>query len=731
MLTFKNHGGGADRTYNAIGKMVWLDFAGFEAFIRAMSYQERDAISDAIRNQGKLSDMRFSGQWGHTDRGFRTTAETNKARWDECKDETLLRLHADVEYSATHSIEWLVYEYTEAYAWVSCGQGANTYVIFSPGQWLKYSPNSEKDYSNYTLAQMRQLAGSGGTDALMVPNSLDNLTVNDLKESMATAAESLSALADELKAVEDGTCDALEAEQKALADIQARLEAKKASLMAELEKRQADMMAMANGIKKQIAILEAGIYCIRCYLNDDVITFCRIRDGRQAPMTEPIILHQKIRFLDVEMGKLVSIYGVDGADVTSFEKFLAASPLALETFCPNERCITLAKVSETGRCFAPSNEAMGMLKEFEKYHGNTLAIIIRNGEQVFVGYCDEDRIHLSVDDFVLPFAGDKIIESDYDANESDWDRERRLAREASEAQANARNVLSRVFIFNILQGVVDNTELLPLPEGIKLTKISPYVQYSVADHWLVDRRFGTMSDIVERCNASIKEGDSILTTAYLSTGRTGERMWSNVRGRGEANRTHDCVIRDCSIYPINLIEFDPPKVVTEYKHCGHMYKVEGEHHLSKECEITRVYDYSRPHYYVSALKEYHTGSRANFEVRKAEFINLAIMNSTWLVYIISNRDLGKWTVGGQCIDYSHAIKYLNHALQYVRRREAEEMALIDAVIPGTTARHQDWPILLTEWKETTNIHQLNSYQAKRFCKWLSGRGNGGEQGDGT
>lgn len=72
-------------------------------------------------------------------------------------------------------------------------------------------------------------------------------------------------------------------------------------------------------------------------------------------------------------------------------------------------------------------------------------------------------------------------------------------------------------------------------------------------------------------------------------------------------------------------------------------------------------------------------------------------------------------IGGKAVLFSHGIRYLKTALDYIRKREAEEKALIDAVDP-TICEDANWPLQLTEWKMANKIHKITAYQAKRFVK---------------
>ena len=221
----------------------------------------------------------------------------------------------------------------------------------------------------------------------------------------------------------------------------------------------------------------------------------------------------------------------------------------------------LVRLSRTGKQQGRDDSLpySNLLKDYEYFHGRTVGIIIRNGENLYLGWTDESKVHIS-DDLIIS----QVIKDTSAAPEfrSEIEKERWEKEQKAEKMKVLDGLISRSFIYNILQGVVDNSSILPMPEGVKLNKQSEYVIYSIADKWLADTRFGSFNDIVETCNSKVAKGDMILSVQHLVPefrhGRTYYNTWDNPRGRGERNRTHDCHISDCTIYPINLIEFDEP-----------------------------------------------------------------------------------------------------------------------------------------------------------------------------
>ena len=124
--------------------------------------------------------------------------------------------------------------------------------------------------------------------------------------------------------------------------------------------------------------------------------------------------------------------------------------------------------------------------------------------------------------------------------------------------------------------------------------------------------------------------------------------------------------------------------------------------------------------YVSIEKYYSdAGARSNIEVYSGEYVNLAYMNSAWLMSCINNKQMGTISIGGERVDYAHLIRYLKTALDFVKTREEKEKQFLDAVNPDI-CKTSEWPATLTEWKLSTNVRAITPYQAKRFAKyWAS------------
>lgn len=668
--------------------------------------------------------------------------ETKEAKWPKQRAEKADAIERFMRYAIEFEHPLYVGEWVkDLFAFLYMGNPEQGVLIPYPERFLEFVP--VVDYSGLTPGKVREALGAprAGNAKSLVPEEVDaQLTTQALTSQLDAHRSAIAEKEQEIEATKKHQTKELAALQAQIDTLMAELEQKKADALAELDRKKTEMEEKLEQMESQIFILDSQIYAIRCFAGETV-HFTRIRSGRRAPDTEPIIVHQKLRFLDEDLGRLASLYEIQWENIGMFEEFLKHSPHALDTFAPNDRCIQLVRLSRTG--VQQGRDARypydNVMRNFKYYHGGTVGIIIRNGENLYLGWTEEDRVHIEDDLIFSNFVTDiRPAEPREFLFESERKRYKQSQREEHRRILDA--VVSRAFVYNILQGVVEHSDMLPLPHGVTLGKQSQYVRYAVADKWLRDTRFGSFTDIIEQGNQRVLAGDMVLTAQTITPERkenTWDQSWHNSRGRGDRNLTHDCRAEDCTIYPVNLVEYDPPVQMVRYQtpiydpisgktrtHSGVIKKAQVGN-LSKDSTILEEYERVDRHVFVSLRKEgeyrlYSGDARANVELYDGEYINLTYLNSVWLEWVVNTKTLGGWTVHGLPVDYAYAIRYIKTALDHVRKREEQEKAEIDAV-DQSVCKDTDWPLKLSEWKLEMRVRKLTPYQAKRFVKAVLGK----------
>lgn len=391
---------------------------------------------------------------------------------------------------------------------------------------------------------------------------LDHESIGSLRNRIRTAESGMNAIVpaagisrDDVKNKISAVEDQINVKKQEISELEAKqrkeIEKIKQKIMAKYQKqfdlineKKAEMEQMMDRLEKQLFVLDTELYSIRCFMGKTV-QFVQLRSGRHTAIETPVVLYQKIRYLDEEMGKFLAVYDFDAEDRSLFEQALQHRDDLFSLFAPPEKSITLIQISRNSIQYGSNPAIANMLTEYRSLHGTQVGILIRDGENLWIGWTEYDRIHISEDAFLNPKTDITTVED-------------------SGRASTKEEIASRYFIFSILQGVIHNNKMLLLPEGTSVFRKNAYVVFSMADGWLEDNRFGTFSNIVKRTNQQLQAGDMVLTTLTITrddrySGRYGGMStylepWHNVRGRGDRNRTHDASIPDKKILPINLID---------------------------------------------------------------------------------------------------------------------------------------------------------------------------------
>lgn len=407
------------------------------------------------------------------------------------------------------------------------------------------------DYNSVSGTDMRMLGNGFGGGMDLMPASKESRSL--LQERRAEAEAKLQSLEEEKKSIEQGETPKLAPLKAQMEALKAQMAKEQAKLLAKLKEREDEIAEQKKELEKQIAFLETRIYGIRCYTGE-VVSFHTIRSGAPAPKDMPVVIYQKVRYLDEELGKYLSLYDFgDGRDdKEQFLSVLKHHDGIADILCPPPKSISAVKISRTGRVKGASDKVANMLADYAMYHENQLAVLIRNGKQVHISWLDADRINIS-DDNIFYRPEDKGSEA-CDVNDPF------AVKREEKAEKHARKeMISRWFFFSVLQGVLDNTTLLSIPGKVNVTDMNnPYVHFSLAEGWVADSRYGTFVSMVEKSkDIPLKEGDMVLTGMNIGRddrwGGTASERWNNDRGIGSKNRTCGLQIPGRKIFPVNKV----------------------------------------------------------------------------------------------------------------------------------------------------------------------------------
>lgn len=409
-----------------------------------------------------------------------------------------------------------------------------------------------KDYSGLTLGQLSALGDKQMNDA-MLPADMEGYSLNSLEDALNSKKKEISDAEAKCKqAIEEIRQEALKKEQE---------------LKELLEKETEKLRVMKEELENKIFVLDTQIYGIRCYLGE-VIDFTQIRTGKAAALDVPVVMFQKIRFLDEEMGKYLSLYtfGQYEDDNETLIGALKARDDLRDVFCPADRCITVLRNSRNGKAVKSSDHAANMLEQYEYLHGKQIAILVRDGDNLFIGWTDEDKISLlSEDMFLRPgeVTVNEVEDTEYGFGHKYWSEAERIKAEKKYEKLATQERISRYFLISIIQGMIDRGGLINIPKKTRITEESNLVKFSFAEGWLKDNSYGTFKDILDRSkDIEVKKGEIVLTGMrvtrddihdYSSRYSSEYAAYSNDRGIGEKNRTHGVSIPGFKFMPINKV----------------------------------------------------------------------------------------------------------------------------------------------------------------------------------
>lgn len=436
------------------------------------------------------------------------------------------------------------------------GYGKHRYIV--PAEYVEYEPLA--DYKALTSSEMISMGDKDMTSQVLPANVSD--------ESLQSCEEQLEDAKARIKAEEEKT----EAEIERLRE---ELYQKQRDLREELEARTASLKAMKEELEKKIYVLDTQIYGIRCYMGE-VIDFHKIRDGKPAPIETPVVIHQKIRYLDEELGRYFALY--HSTDQAGFIEILKYRDDMRDLFCPTDRAISVIRISRSGTVKAADKNTANLLKDYDLLHGTQIAILIRDGERLYIGWTDEEKINIHSENLFLRPGKTSVRGID--------EREETIMEHSSTAER-----VSRYFILSILQGMADNLHLMEFPEHISVTTESQYVIYSFVEGWITDNRYGTLEDILKKCQGiDVTKDEEVLTSMRITRDYDPGSRWSNGaydndRGIGEKNRTHGAHINGETFYKINKVlktgiarvkikKYPPKYIVNQDKY--YVYAINGD-----------------------------------------------------------------------------------------------------------------------------------------------------------
>ena len=622
-------------------------------------FKEYTSNKDTIRVLNDKMKEAYYGMWNDPavkaihesfEQMFHLSFYANSNRYEQDNDK-FNEMDVLIQFSESKNRPW---EVTEI--------GSYWLITFS-GHSYFYLPAyatviEEPDYENMSIADMRKMLSLEENENLsFLPDTVSSLTVSDVRQDMSeldSKKMELDKIKEDIRNNKEASLAAMEEE---LNKLKEKLSSRKQELLAEMEEKLAELNAKRNEMVKEITILESEIYTIRSY-SGETMELTKVRSGKTADSSTPVIVNQKMLYLDEDLARIVSVYQEEiSRKFSRFEEALTYSEEVFEAFCPQERCVTFFRLSKNAT-YKWYNENRNMYETETLLHGKKIGFVLRDGENAFIGWLDESwGKTLDGEDRLVSFSDNLFHKPEEDAVINDVDDADRLSSDSS------NTMVSRVFAMAALQGVLDNEKIITFPQKVNVMKPSSYIKYNYADSWLMDDRFGDFETLTSNLRKYTREKDTILLIFNVH---------GSGRSVGDSDRTYDCYLEE-GVYEINMI---------------------------KDGTV-----------YVRAKRDCHK-TCSNVGVSKNEIINISYMNSIWLKYYIQTKKLGRYSH-----DYAKVVKHFKRALEVIEAREAEEMSAIKEFY-SEADQVPEWQLKLSNWKIKNGIRRITEFQAKRVATYL-------------
>lgn len=570
---------------------------------------------------------------------------------------------------------------------------------------------------------------AGSSDALGVPRSVK---MGEVKSALEVKKEELARKQAEAKeAYELKKKEMEDALQKMRDDMDAQL----AVVQGEVEK-----------LKDQVFVLELNIFALRSLFGD---TFSLIQLSSGKTSSNPLVLYQKFRFLDEEFALLAArqFKWFTGEHEVTIEIFKNKN--VQEVFLPSEKCITFFRTSKDQKYYAYDPELDG-LKEWEYYHGTQVGMLIRNGENVWLSFIDEE---VFVEDNLFESEStrkwfDKTIEKHRDwRGEYDYKNHVIVEGKTKLRDPVVKKGVDKMMLFFVLEGLIKSTNIFEDLKNVNIRVPSDKVVFSSVDNQIGTSKypdFGTYfrSWREREEGGEIRVGDPILIVEKGAASHY-DYTWKHEehRSRGYENRARDSDDIEPGVNLISFIESKdeywllkvddmPYKVLEDGTKIYYQQSVTADRMGEPNVVCKKKYKF-----FVSCARHVEDWQRVrrdewgreylpsrvnnvNLHVYNDDFCPISYINSNYVLAWMEQKSIGDWYKG----NYVYLVeKVFRRALEWLRERESHEMALILPLIPEWNNTPDELDALLS-WRKANRVKNFTEWQAKRFVRWYKESG---------
>lgn len=428
----------------------------------------------------------------------------------------------------------------------------------------------EKSYKTLEMSFIR----TASSNELAVNGSIENVENNrtEIELNMKDLEEKVK---EELKSLE-------EEQRLMLEEIKNKFAVKMSNAKLLMAKKIAPLVKEVEDMTDKITAMESAIYQWLSYHGENY-EIKKLSSGHEG--TGKLSIFQKVRYLDEELPKLLfndeaSSY-IDFTSFTSFEKLMAEYKTVRDFFIPSDKGIMVFQLSNNpiGTSYFkeikmdksnPKNIWLDYVKQdFEISNWNKLGMFVKNGDNLYVLWLDQDRIFIEDDNLFYSKNTNSVTNIDYYQMkdiESAGEKEKGDVAMGNidilKTNYKKRRVLhdkfsARLYVADIIQGLLDNKpEILGLPveQDVKTAVTSGQfkdVVFNNADGYISYSKWNSYNDIRAELGDGYKIGDPI----YILVNEGGNNRERINASWNAGNITRDTTLTT-GINKINLIDYE-------------------------------------------------------------------------------------------------------------------------------------------------------------------------------
>ena len=493
--------------------------------------------------------------------------------------------------------------------------------------WLKLNPDNKVNvllvYKDFAIVKLHSKQYIVPCDLLVfvekltetetMGNELAIMGTNQLvlKANYTDAIEQLEKTAN----FEDA---AFENQLVEIENLKAQMEAKISAMYEMQAQMMSELQAKIERYQHELLVMHTDLTAFE-YRHGLTIDFTRITSGECAPVEQPIVVYQKLIYLDEDLPRFEKLYDVDAG---SLEVALKHSPALLEHICPTNKGVSFLKMRNASGKFELHNTVM---KFIEDTMPNQIGVLVRNGENTWLTWLDSDKVSFSQDSFA--------------------------SNSSQEEEPSVKLIQSRYYVFSIILGLIERGEMLQLDHVPVDVFSDPSIILSNADSQITDSTYTELGALLHTLNNYSKPDDPI----FVLNSFTDQAKYHSYYGGGttERGRVDNALTDNTSVK-------------------RGMNTIRGIDYFS---------DFTY-RFYVAGVKGRHFGREAKISpslyIENDEFINIKFLTSSLIDYYIHTKRIGHISNSGRYVNYSHMLPILFEIKEELEKLEKEDRLYIVA-----------------------------------------------------